>query len=95
MIANNPKAYSNCLRHAGSRLRGFESPIAVTYQVHGGGDNVPGVQTIAFNLPNDERVREAKGAKKVHLNNVLGAIMGYFGGVIDLRKMCTALLRSS
>ncbi len=53
--------------------RGFESPIAVTYQIHGGGDNVPGVQTAAFNLPNDERVREAKGAKKVLLNNVIGA----------------------
>lgn len=53
--------------------RGFESPISVTDQVHGGGDNVPGVQTIAFNLPNDERVREAKGAKKVILANVLGA----------------------
>ncbi len=53
--------------------RGFESPIAVVAQVHGGGDNVPGVQTIAFNLPNDERVREAKGAKKVLLNNVMAA----------------------
>ena len=53
--------------------RGFESPIAVADEVHGGGDNVPGVQTIAFNLPNDERVREAKGAKKVVLRNVLGA----------------------
>ncbi|MFW2349906.1 dipeptidyl-peptidase 3 family protein [Qipengyuania sp.] len=53
--------------------RGFESPIAVADQIHGGGDNVPGVQTIAFNLPNDERVREAKGAKKVILANVLGA----------------------
>jgi hypothetical protein len=53
--------------------RGFESPIVVADQVHGGGDNVPGVQTIAFNLPNDERVREAKGAKKVILANVLGA----------------------
>lgn len=53
--------------------RGFASPIAVADQVHGGGDNVPGVQTIAFNLPNDERVREAKGAKKVILANVLGA----------------------
>ena len=53
--------------------RGFESPIAVADQVHGGGDNVPGTQTIAFNLPNDERVREAKGAKKVILANVLGA----------------------
>ena len=53
--------------------RGFASPIAVADQVQGGGDNVPGVQTIAFNLPNDERVREAKGAKKVILSNVLGA----------------------
>ena len=53
--------------------RGFESPIVVADQIHGGGDNVPGVQTVAFNLPNDERVREAKGAKKVILRNVLGA----------------------
>lgn len=53
--------------------RGFESPIIVANQIQGGGDNVPGVQTIAFNLPNDERVREAKGAKKVILTNVLGA----------------------
>lgn len=53
--------------------RGFASPIAVAEQVRGGGDNVPGPQTIAFNLPNDERVREAKGAKEVILSNVLGA----------------------
>lgn len=61
-----PEAYKNF-------KRGFESPIAVVTQVHGGGDNVPGVQTIAFNLPNDERVREQKGAKKVLLNNVMAA----------------------
>ena len=75
--------YKNYLREMEAHLpvdesyknfkRGFESPIAATYQLHGGGDNVPGVQTIAFNLPNDEKVREAKGAKKVILNNVLGA----------------------
>ncbi|HEX8215183.1 MAG TPA: hypothetical protein VF582_06895 [Allosphingosinicella sp.] len=53
--------------------RPFNSPILVADQVRGGGDNAPGVQTIAFNLPNDERVREAKGAKKVILANVLGA----------------------
>jgi hypothetical protein len=53
--------------------RPFTSPILVADQVHSGGDAVPGVQTIAFNLPNDERVREAKGAKKVILANVLGA----------------------
>src|SRR5687767_12229820 len=66
--------------------RGFESPLVVADQVHGGGDNVPGVQTIAFNLPNDEKVREAKGAKKVILRNVLGAkyerILKPMGGLI-------------
>ena len=68
MEANLPveKRYKNT-------SRGFESPIAVVDQVQGGGDNRNGVQTIAFNLPNDERVREAKGAKKVILSNVLGA----------------------
>jgi hypothetical protein len=53
--------------------RGGASPIAVAEQVRGGGDNLTGPQTVAFNLPNDERVREAKGAKKVILSNVLGA----------------------
>ena len=31
------------------------------------------MQTLAFNLPNDERVREAKGSKKVLLKNVMHA----------------------
>jgi hypothetical protein len=66
--------------------RGFESPLVVADQVRGGGDNVPGVQTIAFNLPNDEKVREAKGAKKVILRNVLGAkydrILKPMGGLV-------------
>jgi hypothetical protein len=53
--------------------RGFESPISVGDQIHAGGDSNHGIQTVAFNLPNDERVREAKGAKKVILQNVLAA----------------------
>jgi hypothetical protein len=53
--------------------RPFTSPILVADEVRAGGEAVPGVQTIAFNLPNDERVRQAKGAKKVILANVLGA----------------------
>ena len=53
--------------------RPFDAPILVADVVHTGGEAVPGVQTVAFNLPNDERVREAKGAKKVILSNVLGA----------------------
>ena len=50
--------------------RGSESPISVVDVVFVGGDSKAGVQTIAFNLPNDERVREAKGSKKVMLKNI-------------------------
>ena len=50
--------------------RGTESPISVVDVVYVGGDSKAGVQTIAFNLPNDERVREAKGSKKVMLKNI-------------------------
>ncbi len=44
--------------------RGSESPLAVVNEVFTGGDTKSGVQTLAFNLPNDGRVREAKGSEK-------------------------------
>jgi len=50
--------------------RGSESPIVVVNEVFTAGDSKAGVQTLAFNLPNDERVRQAKGSKKVMLKNV-------------------------
>jgi hypothetical protein len=53
--------------------RGTASPISVAIEVVVGGDTLAGVQTAAFNLPNDERVREAKGTKKVMLKNVIQA----------------------
>jgi hypothetical protein len=53
--------------------RGTESPIRVVDTVYSSGDTRAGVQTVAFNLPNDERVREAKGSKKVLLRNVMRA----------------------
>jgi hypothetical protein len=53
--------------------RGTESPIRVVDEVFTGGDTKAGVQTIAFNLPNDERVREEKGSKKVLLRNIMRA----------------------
>jgi hypothetical protein len=51
--------------------RGAESPIRVVDLVFASGDARASVQTIAFNLPNDERVRKEKGAKKVLLRNVI------------------------
>ena len=53
--------------------RGTDSPIRVVDTVYSAGDTRAGVQTIAFNLPNDERVREAKGSKKVLLHNTMRA----------------------
>ncbi len=53
--------------------RGSESPVRVVDVVFTAGDARRGVMTTAFNLPNDERVRKEKGAKKVLLRNVLAA----------------------
>jgi len=53
--------------------RGTESPIRVVDVIYTAGDTRAGVQTVAYNLPNDERVREAKGSKKVLLRNVMDA----------------------
>ena len=51
--------------------RGPKSPIRVVDLVFTAGDARKSVQTIAFNLPNDEKVRKEKGAKKVLLRNVI------------------------
>jgi len=51
--------------------RGAQSPIRVVDLVYTAGDARTSVQTIAFNLPNDERVRKEKGAKKVLLRNLI------------------------
>ena len=49
---------------------GALSPIRVVNVVFTAGDANRGVQTAAFNLPNDERVVREKGAKRVMLKNV-------------------------
>jgi hypothetical protein len=49
---------------------GAASPIRVVNQVFGSGEGNSGVQTAAFNLPNDERVVKEKGSKRVMLKNV-------------------------
>jgi hypothetical protein len=49
---------------------GALAPIRVVNEVFGAGDGNYGVQTAAFNLPNDERVIREKGSKKVMLKNM-------------------------
>jgi hypothetical protein len=49
---------------------GAMAPIRVVDQVAIGGEARAGVQTAAFNLPNDEKVVAEKGSKRVMLRNV-------------------------
>ncbi len=49
---------------------GALAPIRVVDEVVTGGEASKGVQTAAFNLPNDERVTREKGSKRVMLKNV-------------------------
>ncbi len=49
---------------------GTLAPIRVVDEVAVGGEAREGVQTAAFNLPNDERVTAEKGSKRVMLKNV-------------------------
>jgi hypothetical protein len=46
------------------------APIRVVNLVLASGDGNRGVQTVAYNLPNDERVVREKGAKRVMLRNI-------------------------
>ncbi len=49
---------------------GAQAPIRVVNEVMDAGDGNHGVQTAAYNLPNDERVVAEKGSKRVMLKNV-------------------------
>jgi hypothetical protein len=70
--------------------RKFESPIRVVQEIYTAGEARRGVQTSAFNLPNDERVREAKGSKKVLLKNVMDAKFRQSGRPISERTLVAA-----
>jgi hypothetical protein len=52
---------------------GAASPIRVVNEVYSSGEGNSGVQTAAFNLPNDERVVNEKGSKRIMLKNVQDA----------------------
>lgn len=51
----------------------LESAIVVALEVYTAGDARRGVQTLAFNLPNEETIRNNEGSKNVMLKNVMHA----------------------
>jgi hypothetical protein len=80
-----PEAYKNF-------NRGTSSPIKVVQELYTAGDARAGVQTSAFNLPNDEVVREKKGSKKVLLKNVMDAKFRQSGKPIAMRVLDPSLV---
>ena len=52
---------------------GALAPIVVVNEIFCSGDGNHGVQTAAFNLPNDERITREKGSKRIMLKNVQDA----------------------
>ena len=56
------------------KYRGYKrvttSPIFAVDLIYSAGDTRAAQQTLAFNLPNDENVREVKGSKKVMMINI-------------------------
>ena len=58
------------LKHKNAKIEGLASPLNVVIEVFAAGDTKSGVQTLAFVLPNEERIREEKGTKKVFLKNI-------------------------
>ncbi|HET6842014.1 MAG TPA: hypothetical protein VFK06_10055 [Candidatus Angelobacter sp.] len=49
---------------------GALAPIRVVNEVYAAGDGNHGVQTAAYNLPNDDKVVQLKGSKRVMLKNI-------------------------
>lgn len=67
--------------------RGTDSSIEVVQVIFTAGDARRGVQTAAFNLPNDEKLRQVKGSKNILLKNVMQAKFSQSGKPIALRVM--------
>ena len=59
-------------KYKNAKIEGLASPLNVVIEVFAAGDTKAGVQTLAFVLPNEERIREEKGTKKVFLKNIQG-----------------------
>jgi hypothetical protein len=75
-----PDRYKNLKRGGGSTIK-------VVQEIFTSGDARRGVQTAAFNLPNDEKIRQAKGSKNVLLKNVMQAKFAQSGEPIARRVL--------
>jgi hypothetical protein len=64
--------------------RGKQSPMEVVDAIYRAGDLLHGYQAVADNLPNDPRIHEQKGSKKIFWKNFMDARVNYI--VLPLAK---------
>ena len=57
--------------------RGKQSPMEVVDAIYRSGDLLHGYQAVADNLPNDPRIHEQKGSKKIFWKNFMDARVNY------------------
>lgn len=57
--------------------RGHQSPMEVVDAIYRSGDLLHGYQAVADNLPNDPRIHEEKGSKKIFWKNFMDARVNY------------------
>ena len=57
--------------------RGKQSPMEVVDAIYRAGDLLHGYQAVADNLPNDPRIHEQKGSKKIFWKNFMDARVSY------------------
>lgn len=64
--------------------RGKQSPMEVVDAIYRSGDLLHGYQAVADNLPNDPRIHEEKGSKKIFWKNFMDARVNYI--ILPLAK---------
>jgi hypothetical protein len=57
--------------------RGHQSPMEVVDAIYESGDLLHGYQAVAVDLPNDPRIHEEKGSKKIFWKNLMDARVNY------------------
>jgi hypothetical protein len=67
--------------------RGKQSPMEVVDSPYRAGDLLHGYQAVADNLPNDPRIHEEKGSKKIFWKNFMDARVNYIILPLALRTM--------
>jgi hypothetical protein len=71
----------------GYKTKGAATPLEVVRDVYRGGEAAFGRQFIAYNLPNDRKIHEVKGSKKVFSRTVMEAKFSLLGTPIAERLM--------